>query len=344
MYYFVGGAGDDVFLGQRLQTVCQRLKQPIWSNTIWAITVLEATQPLTFKDRRHREQRGKHDDNRHDGKYRRKDRLRLNRQMGHEPVVQRDKDLVQRFSHWRSTRVGSGTSLQDGRRRRFCLRRGPDPGLSLDLCFGEPLIDLSCSDRMDYMEIVVRLGQLRFAPQQAVKAVVRTQFECSVHFDGVERADFNADLAAHADGDIDVEYRRKKLCLAKIIRLLVLALFNEDAFRRAFFFADLAGYTAQTILPVVAVVNKERKIARSFRLGQALFRKLNGRQPVLADVTAKEIPGRLRQTLYDTFTKHVLSPRINQSALPYSANPFYRSTSPNTISTVPKITIASATL
>src|SRR5260370_36863178 len=128
-------------------------------------------------------------------------------------------------------------------------------------------------------------------------------------------------------GDVEFEYGRENLRLAKIVRLLVLALFNEDAFGRAFLFANLAGCTAQTLLPVVAVVNKERKIARCLGLGQAFFWKLNGGQPVLADVAAEEIPGRLRQTLYDTFTNHDPSPRTNQSALPYSGIPFYRSTS-----------------
>src|ERR1700731_566531 len=175
---------------------------------------------------------------------------------------------------------------------------------------------------MDLVKVFLRLSQFCFAPQQSVEAIIRTQFESSVHFDGVERTDFHADLTAHADGDIDVKYRRIKLWLPQIVWLLVLALFNEDAFGRAFFFANLAGNTAQALLRIVAVVNKEWKIARCLGLGQAFFRKLNGGQPVLADVAAEEISGCLRQTLHGTFTKNGPSPCTNQSLLRYSANPF----------------------
>src|SRR3977135_1735043 len=101
MYHFVSGPGDDVFLGQRLQTVCQRLKQSIWSDSIWAITVLEATEPLALEDCCYRKQGGKHRDNRHDGKYRPKLGLHLTGKMGQEPVLQYDKDLIHRLSHGR---------------------------------------------------------------------------------------------------------------------------------------------------------------------------------------------------------------------------------------------------
>src|SRR4030088_2299147 len=101
MYHFVSGPGEHVSLGKQLKTVCQRLKQSIWSDSIWAITVLEATEPLALEDCCYRKQGGKHRDNRHDGKYRRKDRLHFNRQMGHEPVLQYDKDLIHRLSHGR---------------------------------------------------------------------------------------------------------------------------------------------------------------------------------------------------------------------------------------------------
>src|SRR5260370_26282897 len=99
MYRFVRGAGNDVLLCQRLQTVRQRLKQPIRSHSIWAVTVLESAQSLALKDRCYRNQGGKHRDNRHAEKHRRKDGLHFNRQVGHEPVLQYDKDLIHHFSH-----------------------------------------------------------------------------------------------------------------------------------------------------------------------------------------------------------------------------------------------------
>ena len=86
------------------------------------------------------------------------------------------------------------------------------------------------------------------------------QVVLDVHLDGVEGADFNADLAAHADGDVDVEDGGVELGFADGVGLLVLALLDEDALGRAFLLADLAGDAAQSRLPVGAVVDQERKL------------------------------------------------------------------------------------
>src|ERR1700679_1934745 len=169
---------------------------------------------------------------------------------------------------------------------------------------------------MNLVKIIVRLGQLLSPPQQAPKAVIRTQFKSGIHFDRVERAHFNTDLAAHTYRNIDVENSRVKLRFAQIIWLLVFALFNEDALRRALFFTNLARHTSQALLPVVAVIDEERKVPRRLRLRQPFLRKLNGGQPVLADVAAKEILSRLRQPLQDTFTKHGSKPSRSQSNCP----------------------------
>ena len=98
--------------------------------------------------------------------------------------------------------------------------------------------------------ILVRLRQLLPVQQQPAEAVVGAQFKLRVHLDRFKRADLNANLAAHADRNIDIELRRINLQLAHIVRLLVLALLNIDAFRRALFLADLAGHTTQPRLPV----------------------------------------------------------------------------------------------
>ncbi len=89
--------------------------------------------------------------------------------------------------------------------------------------------------------------------------------------------------------------------LANVVGLLVLALGDENALRRTFLFADLAGDAAQASVRVVAVKNEEWEVARGFLLRQPLFGILHGRQPVFRDITADEIPGRLRHAFDDAF-------------------------------------------
>ena len=157
---------------------------------------------------------------------------------------------------------------------------------------------------VDLVVVLVGFGELLLVQQQAAEAVGGAQLVVGVHLDGVEGADLDADLAAHADGDIDVEDCGVELQLADGIRLFVRALFDEDALRRAFLFADLAGDAAHALLPVGAVVDEEGKAARRLDLRQALLGILDRGQPVFADVAAEEIPGRLRQSLQDAFTDH----------------------------------------
>src|ERR1700750_1973664 len=110
----VGGAGDDIFLGQGFQTVSQRLKQPIGSDSIGAITVLKATQSLTLEDSCNCKQGGKHHNDGYDGKRCSGDWVDCGGQIGHEPVLYYYEYLINHFCHWRSACVRSGTGLQDG--------------------------------------------------------------------------------------------------------------------------------------------------------------------------------------------------------------------------------------
>ena len=184
----------------------------------------------------------------------------------------------------------------------------------------------------------------------------RCQLELRVHFDRFKRANFNADLAAHADGDIDVEARRIKLRLAHVVRLLVFALVDVDALGRAFFLADLAGHAAQAGLPVGAVVDKKGKYARVLDGGNPLFRILDRRQPFFGDIAAGEILRRLRhpfRCLHRAMHPPTSVPSVHRGpCLPRLCNEMrccspssllYRSTSPSTISTLPKISTTSAT-
>ena len=117
---------------------------------------------------------------------------------------------------------------------------------------------------MNFAIIIVLPGQLVFGQQQAAEAVAGAQFKLGVHLDGVERTDLDANLAAHAHRNINVEGGGIKLGLALVIRFLVLALDDVDALGRTFLLANLAGHAAQSLFPVVAVINQERETAGRF--------------------------------------------------------------------------------
>src|SRR5207237_6118321 len=93
----------------------------------------------------------------------------------------------------------------------------------------------------------------------------------------------------------DVEDLRIKLGLAHVIRLLVVALSNIDALRRAFFLTNLARHTAQSGLRIV-VVNQDRKIAVVLRQRNSLLRILHRYQPLLLEITSDEVTGRIRHS------------------------------------------------
>src|SRR5947199_9094975 len=102
---------------------------------------------------------------------------------------------------------------------------------------------------MNFVVILVRLREFLFAQKQRVEPLALTQFEIFVHLDRFKWADLDANLAAHANRDVDVEDLRLKLGLAHVIRLLVVALNNIDALRRAFLLSNLARYAPTPGLP-----------------------------------------------------------------------------------------------
>jgi hypothetical protein len=52
---------------------------------------------------------------------------------------------------------------------------------------------------MNLVVVLVRFCQLLAVQQEPAEAVVRAQLKLRVHLDGFKRADFDTDLAAHAD-------------------------------------------------------------------------------------------------------------------------------------------------
>ena len=86
-----------------------------------------------------------------------------------------------------------------------------------------------------------------------IESLALTQLKFLVHLDRLERTNLDANLAAHADRDIDVEHLRVKLRFAHVIGLSVVALNDVDALRRTFFLANLAGDAAQARVRIVVV-------------------------------------------------------------------------------------------
>src|SRR5438309_3779538 len=178
---------------------------------------------------------------------------------------------------------------------------------------------------MNLVIIPVRFGKLPFAKQQRVEPLAFTQLEILVHLNGFEWTNLDANLAAHAHRDIDVEDLRVKLRFAHVIGLFIIALNDVDALRRTFLLANLAGDAAQARVGIVVVVNQERKIPIVFRKRTAFLRVLHRGQAFLLEITSDKVPCRDGHSLEYACANH-------------------RSTSPITISTLPRITITSATV
>src|SRR5205814_10408200 len=98
-----------------------------------------------------------------------------------------------------------------------------------------------------------------------------------------------------------------------------------NALRRASLIADLTSDAAQSSLRIVAVVREECEVPIVLGERAAFFRILHRDQAVLLEITSNEVPD------------------CNSHPFQYSQAD-HRSTSPITISTLPRITITSATV
>src|SRR5262249_10751440 len=151
------------------------------------------------------------------------------------------------------------------------------------------LIHLRGFEWMNSMIIVVRLRQIILAHQQRIKAFATTQLKVLVHLDRLKWANFDTNLAAHANRDIDVEDLWVKLWFTHIIGLLVIALNNINALRWTFLFTNLARHTAQTCVRISAVINEERKIPIVLWQRTPLFRVLHRNQPFLVEIAPDKV-------------------------------------------------------
>src|SRR5438128_4592952 len=106
--------------------------------------------------------------------------------------------------------------------------------------------------------------------QQRFKSVGGAQLKFLIHLDRLEGADLNANLAAHANRDINVENGRVKLRLADVIGLFIFALCDVNALGRTFLLTNLASDAAQSGRGINAIKDQERKVAGVFLKRQAL--------------------------------------------------------------------------
>src|SRR6266850_1269923 len=160
---------------------------------------------------------------------------------------------------------------------------------------------------------------------QLIEAPVLRLLIIVIHLDRLKRADLHADLALHADADIDIEH------FGALLRLALLVAIHDDvnALRRALDLANLAGHAAHRASAVlIIVVHEERERARILGNLDALLGILDRHQPLFVDITPDEIAGRDDHTLEQTFA--------------YETH--QRSTSPSTMSMLPRMMTTSATL
>ena len=202
---------------------------------------------------------------------------------------------------------------------RGCSALGVGGCLDLGALLGEGSIDGGRLGGVNLVVVLVGLGEPLLVEQKAAEAVVGAEVVVHIHLDGVEGADFNADLAAHADGDVDIEDGRVGLQLADGVGLLVGALLDEDALGRTLLLADLTGDAAHSGLPVRAIVDQEGKAARSLNLRDAFLGILDRDQPVFADVAAEKVSGSLREAFEDAITDHGWPPGKTNAGMSTSA-------------------------
>ncbi len=94
VHHLVGGAGNDVFFGQRLDAVGNRLEKACRADTIGAVTILHSAQAFAFQNGRDGEQEGEYDHNGNDRQNDIRNGLEPCRQIADEAMLHNDKNLI----------------------------------------------------------------------------------------------------------------------------------------------------------------------------------------------------------------------------------------------------------
>jgi hypothetical protein len=113
-----------------------------------------------------------------------------------------------------------------------------------------------------------KLGLSRPRQQQRLEAVIGALLVNIIHADRLERARFHADLAAYADGDVDV----KDLGPLEHLALVVALGHDVDTLRGAFFLADFAPHDAAGLAKQLFVRNILVKPMNNAALGPGFMR------------------------------------------------------------------------
>ncbi len=95
----IGAKRNNVFLGERLDSVGHRLKEAERPNAVGTKTILHAGEALALEDRRQREEAGENTNNGDDAKQHACRGLQHSRQKAYEPIAQEDEDLVKLRGH-----------------------------------------------------------------------------------------------------------------------------------------------------------------------------------------------------------------------------------------------------
>ena len=131
MHGSIGARGDDVFLGQRLDAVGNRLKKAERADAVRPQPILDAGQSLALEDCGQREERRKEaDDGRHAEQHAGR-RLPRRGKKTDQPVPEQNEDLIQSLDHRLRSLVGDGRGFGCG-----YAGRGLVLGVGLDFLRG----------------------------------------------------------------------------------------------------------------------------------------------------------------------------------------------------------------
>jgi|GEM_PF-4012526 len=158
---------------------------------------------------------------------------------------------------------------------------------------------------MDLVIIAIGLRQAFTIEEEILKAISRRDLEDFIHLDRIERTNLDADLAAHADGSIDAKDGGVELEFAGGVRFLVLALLDDDALRRAFFFADLASDAPERTHGIGRILGDEkREVAIIFWQDRLLLWVLYRHHALRIVVAPGEVFRRDDETIDDAGAEH----------------------------------------
>src|SRR5205085_3783728 len=135
-----------------------------------------------------------------------------------------------------------------------------------------------------------------FMQKQLVEAPILAQLINLIHLDRIKWANLHANLATHADRDINIENAWMFLRFPFFVALQD----DIDALGRAFLLANFACHAAQSLLRIIPIKNQKREVSRVLLKRKALLRILHRGKPLRIGVALDEVSRGLFQTLYDT--------------------------------------------